>query len=600
MRLTTVAAAAVRTEAAWKRRYRATRTGFPTWSRDDADRLVYLSNASGRFEVHAWDRGLDRHRQITDRPEGTGYRVPSQLDPTGERIWWFADEKGNEHGVWMREPFSGEAAPAVATSLTAAYTAGAAIGSDFAVVGRASDEEGSVFHVVRGSESREIYRHRQSAWIGDLSRDETLLAMAHSESGDSRNPAVRVVDLTGKTVAEIWDGPGRGLEPGRWSPRRADRRLLVSHERTGVSRPLIWGVSADEQREIDLDLAGEVEADWFPDAEALLIRHAHRGRGELYRYDLAGGRLARLETEPGTITAARVRPDGDVWYQWTNAATPPEIRSLRGGVVMRAPGEPAPTGRPYQDHEADGVHVFVAEPHGARRPHPAIFMIHGGPEAHDQDAFSASVQAWVDHGFAVVLVNYRGSSGYGKAWRDALVGRPGLTELEDIAKAHELVVGAGIVDPRRSILSGGSWGGYLTLLGLGVQPERWTLGIGIIPVGDSVAAYEDEMEPLKRYDDALFGGAPTDVPELYRRSNPLTYAERLRVPVLLLVGRNDPRCPSRSVDIYAARLRELAKPFEEYRYDAAHGSLVIEEQIQQLERQIAFASKHLGTASPIA
>jgi dipeptidyl aminopeptidase/acylaminoacyl peptidase len=275
------------------------------------------------------------------------------------------------------------------------------------------------------------------------------------------------------------------------------------------------------------------------------------------------------------------------------------MRSLRGGVVMRPPGERAPAGVEYQDHQVDGVHLFVAEPR-AGRPHPSVFLIHGGPEAHDQDTFSAAVQAWVDHGFAVVLVNYRGSSGYGKAWRDALVGRPGLTELEDIAKAQDLVTRAGIVDRRRCILAGGSWGGYLTVLGLGVQPERWACGLAIIPVGDYIAAYEDEMEPLKHYDDALFGGTPAQVPEIYRRSNPLTYAERVRVPVLLIVGQNDPRCPSRSADIYAARLRELDKQFEEYRYDAGHGSLVIEEQIRQLERQIDFASKHLGTASPIA
>ncbi|TMG43223.1 MAG: alpha/beta fold hydrolase, partial [Chloroflexi bacterium] len=227
-------------------------------------------------------------------------------------------------------------------------------------------------------------------------------------------------------------------------------------------------------------------------------------------------------------------------------------------------------------------------------------IVHGGPEAHDQDAFSAAVQAWVDHGFAVVLVNYRGSSGYGKAWRDAIVGRPGVTELEDLAKVHDTVVRAGIVDAKRTILSGASWGGYLTLLGLGMQPERWSLGIGVVPIGDYVAAFEDEMEPLKRYDAALFGGTPADVPESYHRSNPLTYIDRVRVPLLVLVGQNDPRCPSRSVDIYQTRLRELGKPFEEYRYDAGHGSLVIAEQIRQIEREIAFAAKHLGTTPPIA
>src|SRR5207253_2458346 len=250
---------------------------------------------------------------------------------------------------------------------------------------------------------------------------------------------------------------------------------------------------------------GEVSADWYPDASALLITHDHRGRGELYRLDLATKQLERLNTEPGSVSEARVRPDGDVWYMWQNAAEPPVIRG-RDGIVMRAPGEPAPAGTPYQDIDVDGVHVFVAEPKG-RRPHPTIFIIHGGPESHDRDEFSARNQAWVDHGFAVVLVNYRGSSGYGKLWCDAIVGKPGLTELEDI--------------------------------------------------------------------------------------------DNVKVPMLLLVGQNDPRCPSRSVDIYRERLLELGKKFEEYRFDAGHGSLVVDEQIRQVAVQIAFVSRNLGTPEPI-
>ena len=165
---------------------------------------------------------------------------------------------------------------------------------------------------------------------------------------------------------------------------------------------------------------------------------------------------------------------------------------------------------------------------------------------------------------------------------------------------HDLLVRRGLVDRARTILSGGSWGGYLTLLGLGVQPERWALGIGIVPIGDYVAAFDDEMEPLKRYDAALFGGTPAEVPESYHRSNPLTYVERVRVPMLLLVGQNDPRCPSRSVEIYADRLRALGKPPDEYRYDAGHGSLVIDEQIKQMTMELAFAARHLGTRPPIA
>src|SRR3954464_1131620 len=94
-------------EPAWKRRFRAARITFPQWARDDADHLIYLSNSGGKMEVHTWDRRAGTHRQLTDRTEGTGYRVPSRLEPSGRHVWWWDDAKGNELGRWVREPFEG-------------------------------------------------------------------------------------------------------------------------------------------------------------------------------------------------------------------------------------------------------------------------------------------------------------------------------------------------------------------------------------------------------------------------------------------------------------------------------------------------------------
>jgi dipeptidyl aminopeptidase/acylaminoacyl peptidase len=583
-------------EPAWKRRFRAPRVSFPSWARDDAERLVYLSNAGGKFEVHTWDRRSGEHRRLTDRPEGTGYRVPSRLEPDGRHVWWFDDAKGNELGRWVREEFGGGDRRTIAAALEPAYSAGLALGSSFALIGRSRGGEGTTVYVAReGVAPERIYAHPQSASVGwDLSRDQRLFVLAHSEHGDSRNRALRVMDIAGETVAEKWDGPGKGLGASRWAPIAGDPRLIVDHERTGTTRPMIWDVARDAEVELDVDLPGEMSADWYPDACALLVSHDHRGRSELYRYDLATRSLDRLPTEPGTIGAARARPDGEVWYMLDRSSEPPAVRASGGAVVLRPEGQPAPKGAAYRDADVEGVHVFVAEPLGPR-PFPTYFFIHGGPEAHDRDAFSPAVQAWVDHGYAVVMVNYRGSSGYGKAWRDAIVGRPGLTELDDIATVHEWALRTGLADPNRCVIGGGSWGGYLTLLGLGTQPGRWALGIGIVPIGDYIPAFEDEMEPLKRYDAALFGGTPTEVPEKYRVANPITYVEQVRAPMLLLVGQNDPRCPSRSVDVYVERLKALGKPYQEYRYDAGHGSLVVDEQLKQVAMELDFVARYLGT-----
>ena len=106
------------------------------------------------------------------------------------------------------------------------------------------------------------------------------------------------------------------------------------------------------------------------------------------------------------------------------------------------------------------------------------------------------------------------------------------------------------------------------------------------------------MPFLKAYDESLFGGTAEDMPDAYRAASPITYAEQVRIPVFLLGGENDPRCPIRQFNSYVQRLEELGKVHDVYRYDAGHFSMVTEERLKQFEMQIAFAAKHLGTAQP--
>lgn len=581
-------------EAAWRKRFKAAQISLPDWARDNPEKLLYISNSSGKWEVYTWDRKTEEHRQFTDRPEGS---YDAELDPSGDFVWWFNDEKGNEFGRWMIQPFDGDKEP-VEVEVGPAYSAGLDLASSFAVVGSSTDK-GSVIELVKeGHQPARLYEHKEQARVGGLSRDESLLCIVHSERGDFLHPALRVIGVEDGSVAgELWDGEGLGLRPAGWSKVPGDQRLLVIHERKGVPRPLIWNLESGDVQEIDLDLPGEINASWYPDGSALLLTHQHQGRGELFSYEIASSKLTRIETQPGTISVAAVRDDGEIWYSWMSSSTPPQIRS-DDRILLKPPGERAPSGERYRDDHAGDVHFFYATPEG-KGPFPAIFQIHGGPTSHDRDAFSARVQAWVDHGFAVVLVNYRGSTGYGIKWRDAIIGSPGFTELEDVAKVYDRVRQLGFADPEKIIVSGGSWGGYLTLLALGRQPDLWALGIADVPIGDYLVAYEDEMDPLKAYDRSLFGASPEENADLYRERSPITYIDDVRAPVLILAGENDPRCPIRSANIYIDRLLELAKPHEVYRYDAGHGSLVVDETIKQAAMEIDFAARHLGTPTPL-
>ncbi|MET9799546.1 prolyl oligopeptidase family serine peptidase [Streptomyces sp. NPDC006368] len=585
----------------WEKRFRAPRVSLPDWAEDAPARALFVSNATGTYELYAWDRATGEQRQVTDRPNGTTDGV---LSPDGEWIWWFSDTDGDEFGLWMRQPFAGGADVPAAPGLAPSYPAGLAIGRDgTAVIGRSTDEDGSTIHVVRpGQPPVEIYRHRESAGVGDLSWDGTLIAVEHTEHGDAMHSALRVVRPGGETVAELDDTRGGteelGLSVLGFAPVDGDTRLLVGHQRRGRWEPMLWDVTTGAETELGLDLPGDVSAEWYPDGSALLIVHSFEARSEMWRYEIATRELVRVETPAGSVSSATARPDGTVEYLWSSAARPPAVRSTAGGVVLDPPGMKAPASVPVEDVWVEGpggrVHALVQRPAGVTGPLPTVFEIHGGPTWHDSDAFAAGPAAWVDHGYAVVRVNYRGSTGYGRAWTDALKHRVGLIELEDIAAVREWAVASGLADPAKLVLSGGSWGGYLTLLGLGTQPEVWALGLAAVPVADYVTAYHDEMEALKALDRTLFGGSPEEVPERFEASSPLTYVDRVRAPVYISAGVNDPRCPIRQIDNYVDRLAARGAVHEVYRYDAGHGSLVVEERIKQVRLELAFAARYLG------
>ncbi|MFF5991148.1 S9 family peptidase [Prauserella flavalba] len=587
-------------EERWRARFKAPRVSVPDWALDAPDASLYVSNASGVWEVYAWDRAADTHRQVTDRPNGTLHATTS---PDGRWIWWFDDTDGDEFGSWVREPYAGGGAAAKALAdVPDGYPAGLEIGHQLVAVGVSTDD-GSALYAHRDGETVRFYTSEDDAGVSALSRDERLLAISHSEHGDSRHPAVRVLASDGfTTVADKWDGEGKGLSALAFSPKHGDTRLLLLHERHGREELLIWDVEAGTEHEIDLGLPGEVVGDWYPDASALLIVHFHEGRSSLHRYDLASGELTAVETPPGRIGGAGVRPDGTVEYSWSSAAEPPvvRVRATDGSdtVLLEPPGEKAPGSEPVTDSFVDGpggrIHALVSRPSAGEGPQPTVFLLHGGPHAADEDRFSAYRAVWLDAGFAVVEVNYRGSTGYGSAWRDAIEGRPGLTELEDVAAVHDWAVRSGLSDPAKCVVTGASWGGYLTLLALGTQPGRWAAGVAGVPVADYVAAYEDEMEQLRAFDRALFGGSPTDVPAVYDECSPITYIENVDVPVLVLAGDNDPRCPIRQIENYLDRLAAREVPYEFYRYDAGHGSLVIAETIKQVAIEVDFARRALG------
>ena len=565
--------------------------------------MVFESTQSGVWQVHCWDRASGTKRQVTDHPVGVITGVPT-LDGTGVVFW--QDETGSEAGRWYVEPFEGGPARPLREGIPQGWDQGLAQAGEVVAAG-ISDRDGFAVYVsVDGAPAKELVRSTEAISLGGagdgfnragLSADGSLLCLEHAEHGDLIHPALRVVDpRTGAVVAEQAD-PGMALRAAGWSPVAGDQRLVVIHERQGDERPAMWNLATGVWTDLPIDLEGIVEVgDWWPHADALLLINLVEGRDRLFRYELADGALTPIEAPTGTVSTARVRPDGRVWFRQSQGDRQAMVFDDAGDEVVRADGERAPGGRPYEswrfdNGEGDSVHGFVVVPQG-QGPFPVIMLVHGGPTWLDTDRFSPEVQGYVDAGFAVGLVNYRGSTGYGREWRDTLIGNIGGPELVDVNAGLADLVARGIADPDHAVIGGWSWGGYVTLMELGKHPDLWTCGIAGVPVGDYELSYDDMSPELQAYDRALLGGAPADVPELMRDRNPIHFADQVRAPVMFIIGENDSRCPLRQAMAYVDRLKARDHPHRVYLFGTGHASYDIEETIRQMRAVMEFLAQH--------
>jgi dipeptidyl aminopeptidase/acylaminoacyl peptidase len=603
----------------WEQRFRVPTILFPSWSRDVPDRLVYASTESGRSQLHSWDRVRRTRTQITHEAVGV---LGGHVTPDGGSVVWLSDMSGDESGRWVAAPFEGGPAEPL-EAFPPGWDEGLALGRE-RTIAAISDDEGFAVWVSEhhnggnASRARLLHRHPESVRLAGgsgiaagsveqagLSADEALACLEHSEHGDLIHQSLRVIDArSGAVVGELRD-EGLELAAFAWSPIPGDARIAIGHERDGERRPAIWDPRSGDLRLLHLGLEGVVEpADWWPDAGALLLVQLVNGRHRLHRLELATDALVPIPTEPGSITGARVRPDGSVWYRVQDGTRPARVLQVGTSEPLLEPGgPPAPSGRPFEDWtfvngEGQSVHGFVVRP-GARPPYPTVMLVHGGPTWLDLDRWAPDVQAYADAGFLVAMVNYRGSIGYGQEWRDTLIGNIGFPETADIVAGHDDLVGRGLADPARSVIAGWSWGGYLTLLMHGVHPERFVTGIAGVPVGDYAAGYEDLSPTLQAYDRALLGGTPAEVPDLMRERSPISYVDRVEAPILFLAGSNDSRCPIRQVMLYVDRMRARAHPHELYVYETGHSSFDLDERVRQRALVLDFLAEQVAGIEPL-
>ncbi len=585
----------------WRRRLTAPTVDDVGWSASAPDHLAIVSTESGTSQAWAWDLSSGERRQAS--ADGVGAEE-AHMTPDGRGVVWWLDPSGDERGRWMVTPFDG-GEPSRLLDVADMWVSGLSLVGDSIAAGFSDDEHYLV--VVRHGEgpTTELYRHAQPAGVGQdwpqgpggLSADTSLLAIWHSETSNIENPSIRVVDAhTGNVIADLVDD-GMAVVAAGWSPIAGDDRLVVHREIAGTVRPWLWTPREGTLSELAVDAEGAVTlADWFPSGDELLLHVDHHARHGLLRFRLDDGATEVSVAPGGTIGGAGVRPDGAVWYHHEDGVRPPAFRDAATGEPVLHLADPPPAGRPWEvvwfdNPHGQAIQGWFMRPDG-EPPFPTVVSVHGGPNYHNTDAFEPRRQAFADEGYAVLLVNYRGSTGYGRAFRQALYGDIGFPESEDIVAGLDHVIGLGLVDPDRVFLEGWSWGGYLATLNAGINPDRWRGVIAGIPVGDSVAAHYESAPALQAWDVAVMGGTPMEVPELFHERNPMTYVDRVRAPMLMIAGEHDSRCPLGQVMTYAHALRVRGRDVQVHLYPGGHHANDVEEQIRHVELTLDFMRRH--------
>jgi dipeptidyl aminopeptidase/acylaminoacyl peptidase len=224
---------------------------------------------------------------------------------------------------------------------------------------------------------------------------------------------------------------------------------------------------------------------------------------------------------------------------------------------------------------------------------PLIVFSHGGPTSATTSALRLAVQYWTSRGFAIVDVNYGGSSGYGRPYRERLKGNWGIVDVEDCINAARYLEARGDVDGKRLAIRGGSAGGYTTLCAL-VFHDVFGAGASYFGVADLTALAQDTHKFESRYEDGLVGPYPAAA-ELYRQRSPVNFADQLSCPVILLQGLEDKVVPPSQAEIMIEALRAKGLPFAYIAFPTeGHGFREAANIRRSIEAEFYFYSRIFG------
>jgi dipeptidyl aminopeptidase/acylaminoacyl peptidase len=347
-------------------------------------------------------------------------------------------------------------------------------------------------------------------------------------------------------------------------------------------RRVIQAVSFCKEREEWKVLDKAVAADF----EAL----AAVRRGEI--------RIVSRDLADTTWLVAYVADDGPIYYYTYDRAS--RTAALLFTHQPKLEGLPLAQMKPVSYRSRDGLMIrgYLTAPVGvAAKNLPTVLLVHGGPWGRDRWGFHPWAQWLANRGYAVLQVNFRGSAGYGKKFLNAGNREWAAKMHDDLIDGVNWIIQQGIADPKKIVILGGSYGGYATLVGLTFTPDVFTAGVDLVGPSNLITLLKNfppYWAPIMNLIKYRVGDPDTEADFLKSRS-PLFFADRIKAPLLIGQGANDPRVTQAESEQIVEAMRKAGKPVEYIVYtDEGHGFARPANNLHFFAKAEEFLAKHLG------
>jgi dipeptidyl aminopeptidase/acylaminoacyl peptidase len=278
---------------------------------------------------------------------------------------------------------------------------------------------------------------------------------------------------------------------------------------------------------------------------------------------------------------------------------PQPLQPLQPSIFEQA-GLPAPEVAHFKGRDGLPLAGILFRPLGFRAGvrYPTVIWAHGGPEGQVTLSLSAWSLFLAQEGFLVLEPNFRGSTGYGESFRNLNVKDSGGGEIDDIAAAVHYLIDQGLADPSRVGIGGGSHGGTVVANAVTKFPDTFAAGIEMFGVVDRALFLQYTNRNSKIRWETKMGGTPEEQPAVYRKANVLPDVDRIKTPLLIMHGEEDPQVPPQESIEFVAALKKAGKTYTYITYPKeGHGFRSPEHRLDSMQQELAFMQKYLHPGS---